>query len=424
MEIGSLVQKFFRTDEIQNVKSLHLRTGQIVQGKILKLMNEQFVMISINGMKVIAKSEIPLREGQKSFFLVISEENGLPKLKLLNTYETNNHSLPITDLLKTLQLKDNVQNRNLLATLIEKRIPLSKDNVLTIEQYLLQTKSDITTVLHGVEILNDLNLPITFANIRATEEFFHGEDLLSKFTLLSQQLNEEIVLREQSNDNSEEVKLLKQVEKEIRDLLTSLFISKDNIEGKELQSSIKKYLRYLRPEANMETSFKQKLELLLGIREKLPDRIIATLETIVYSLHGQQLMIEQDSNLFTQTILQFPHFIPFSEQPVYVQIHSKKKGNRSIDLEDVRLVFLFQFPNLGDLIVQLDLFQKQMIVRLYNDHPSISEIVKTIAGKFEEFMKNQGYQISGIQVRTIKELKGRQQFPSSTTPYQGVDIRI
>ncbi|MFV9509884.1 hypothetical protein [Tepidibacillus sp. LV47] len=427
MEVQSLLQNLIKSDP-QNIKSLQLKTGQIIKGQVLELINEQLAVVSIRGIRLIAKNEVPLKKGQKAWFMVTARDHEITKLKLIHISNPTNpkdHSLPIDDLLKTLQLKNSSQNRNLIFSLIEKQIPVKKETILAIEQYLQKTKENMTDVIHAVDILNDLDLPITASHIRSLVEFFDGQDLPKRLSILRQQIKNEIKhFQDQRGIFEDTSTSLKEIVEQIDDVLRSYSFPNEKIEGKDLLLSIKKYLEYIGANSNSYPTLKQHLQSLLGMKDKLPDPLTSTLESLVFHLHGQQLTLQPDTNHFTHLFLQFPNFIRFSEEPIYVQIHSKKKGNQTIDMNDVRLVFLFQFPNLGDTIIHIHLLQRQMIVWLYNDHPSIHEIIKTIGSRFEEFIKREGYKTSGIQIRSLKELKGKESFLSSPTPYQGVDLRI
>ncbi|WP_339063368.1 hypothetical protein [Tepidibacillus marianensis] len=309
MEINSILHTFFQTRNLEQAKTLQLKTGQLVQGKALDLFNNQFAMVSINGMKVIAKTEVPLEKGQKAWFMVMSAENELPKLKLLNTYnQSTSKELPILELIKSLQFNDTPEIREIVSFFIEKQWPLNRESIRRIELYMEQNQERIASVLREGNF---------------SEEF--------------------------------------------RSVLESTFLQQA----------------------------------------------------------GVGLSLERGDQPFTQTIFQFPNFLPLSDQPVYLQVHSKKKGTKMIDPDDVRLAFLFQFPNLGEMMIQIHLYQKQIIVGVYNNHAMIREIMKSIGSSFEKFIREQGYQTSGIQVRSMKDLREQQhRFQSTTTVYQGVDIRI
>ena len=310
MDIKSIVQPFLQHKNWEDAKTLQLKTGQFVQGKVVESLNQQMAMIAIRGMKIIAKTEVPLAKGQEAWFMVLSEEGEIPKLKMLDSYyPSENRESAISELLKSIQLKDSPELRKVVSYLLEKNVPLSKENIQTIEDYIASNYKGMTTVLQATSGYSD--------------EF--------------------------------------------------------------------------------------------GSR----------LESAVFQLAAQQLIIETGSaQSFTHLVLQFPNFAPLSDHPVYVQFHSKKKKSSLIDIDDVRVAFLFHFPALGEMIVQLQLYQKQMIIEIFNNHPQIYQIIKNIEGEFKEFAVKLGYQTSGIQVKAMKEIKAQKKFQPSINKYQGVDIRL
>jgi len=307
VEIKSILQTFLQPKNVEQTKPLQIKIGQLMQGKVLELLNSKYAMVSINGMKVIAKNEVPLEKGQKAWFMVTSMDDELPKLKLINTIKPANQELSSAELIKALHLNDTPEMHKIISFFTKNQWPLNRQSVQEIEQLLLHNKVPITDVLQ---------------------------------------------------------------------------------------------------------------------RRKLSKEFRLALETLILQQAGAGVL-DNEQQPFTQSIFQFPHFLPLSEQPVYLQVKSKKNGSQKIDLQDVKLVFLFQFENLGEMIIQLHLSQKQVIVIIYNNHESIMEIVKHVGPSFETFLKEQGYQTTGIQIRPMKDIQEVQQrYQTTTTVYHGVDIKI
>lgn len=174
------------------------------------------------------------------------------------------------------------------------------------------------------------------------------------------------------------------------------------------------------PGANL----KENLEDLYIKKDLLPKDLGPALEKAIHHLAGQHILTSNHNQaVFNQTVIQFPNFTPFSESPVFVQVHTRKKDNKNIDQNNIRFVFLFYLLNLGDTMVDMRVLEKQIFVQLYNNNPLIKEVIKRLEGNFINFVKNEGFQTTGISIQPMKE-KELKDVVSSTPSYTGVDIKV
>jgi len=405
-----------------------LRTGQFIHGKVLSLLPENKAILSVNGSKLLARLEVPISQGENAWFMVMPPENGEVKLKWMKGRNKNlNFSELINGVIKQFNLKNSKTNQNLITELIRNQIPINKDVVNNLVQ-LLDNDTSITDVLHATKLLLDRNLPISSHSIRAVHEFINGEGLMQKIT----QLNDEIAFLPLSSKNSIE-SLLEQTTQKGKELLEIVKLDKEISKDQILPRLIKYFkeidVRNTQTEVELipeqqTITLKKSLEQLYTIKDNLPNKILTKLEESLYHITGQQLLTIPDHSPINQTVFQFPGFLPFSTEPTYIQVHSKKKQNQVIDPEDLRLVFLFQLTNLGDMMVEVNIYQKQLSIQVFGDAPYTKEYVKKFEPFIIENIKSYGYQISGVSVKSFRQKSGNKNQSSFINPYKGVDIKI
>lgn len=75
-------------------------------------------------------------------------------------------------------------------------------------------------------------------------------------------------------------------------------------------------------------------------------------------------------------------------------------------------------------MVHLHILQKQIFVQIQNDYPLIKELVRELEPNFLAFIKEQGYQTSGITVQPFTKGEAKVDYPFSSFTHKGVDIKI
>lgn len=141
-----------------------LRTGQIVQGKILKIYPNHRAQLQIGSQQMIAQLEAPLAVGERYHFQVANTENMI-ELKVIGT---NLKSSPtatenVVQLLNQLNIQGTRTVLPFVQTLINEKTPFTKQQLQQAIQ-LLQRTNNLNNPEHVQRVLMEMlgrNLPMT-----------------------------------------------------------------------------------------------------------------------------------------------------------------------------------------------------------------------------------------------------------------------
>ncbi|WP_017471869.1 hypothetical protein [Amphibacillus jilinensis] len=186
--ISSYVQS---AETSQNSKPLALRQGQVMLGKITKLLPNQVATVQLGNHEVTAKLETALSIGKAYLFEVVSIDD-IPQLKVVPTPVTeSNVSDQIVALLSKLGYADAKEMQGFLQDLMTQQTPYKlqdlSEALSIIKQYPSeQTKAVLTDMLKK-------QVPITeaaFQAVKATE----ADSIESQLTKVFQTLNQQTSL--------------------------------------------------------------------------------------------------------------------------------------------------------------------------------------------------------------------------------------
>lgn len=193
MNIGPLLRNMLGEVKSGEPKSLELKSGQVVRGTVLSVSEDgQEAVIQVQGVKLHAALETPLKQGQTTLLQVQPQlEEGLMMLKPI-------HSLPTTPLspaslastLETLGLENTSANRELIQLMRENGIPLTKENV---NQLMALSTARPASVPLGewvqtVGIAMSRGLPVTGETVTGLHQAIFGRPLHVLLSTLEDQL--------------------------------------------------------------------------------------------------------------------------------------------------------------------------------------------------------------------------------------------
>jgi len=126
-QVNSLLNSYIQTSfKTGNVKALNLQPGQIVKGTVLELIDSQNALVTIKDTKLLARLEVGLEKGQRSWFMVSSVGEEV-KLKILTDNTTPNKAITTNqELMKNLDIKNTANNRAIITELVSKELPIGK----------------------------------------------------------------------------------------------------------------------------------------------------------------------------------------------------------------------------------------------------------------------------------------------------------
>lgn len=117
-----------------------LRTGQIIEGKVLKLYPENKAEIQLGTQRLIANLEVGLEVGSKYHFQVQATSD-IVQLKVLSQALTNAGEVDLSKLLQQLGIRESKANIRLLDQLLRLKIPFDKSQMVQATAILKNTKN-------------------------------------------------------------------------------------------------------------------------------------------------------------------------------------------------------------------------------------------------------------------------------------------
>ncbi|WP_435921264.1 flagellar hook-length control protein FliK [Paenibacillus sp. DYY-L-2] len=193
MNIGPLLRNMMGEVKPGAPKTLELKAGQVVRGTVLSVSEDgQEAVIQVQGVKLHAALETPLREGQTTLLQVQPQTgDGLMKLKPIQTSQTGALSpASLASALEALGLEDTSANREMLQLMQANGIPLTKENA---SRLLTLTAAKLPTIplgewVHAASIALNRGLPLTAETLTGLHQAVFGPPLHTLLASLEEQL--------------------------------------------------------------------------------------------------------------------------------------------------------------------------------------------------------------------------------------------
>ena len=165
---ANLVHSIINRPESIEGNKLSFRTGQVFQGKVLKLFPNQTAEVQVGSQKVIAQLEIPLSAGERYWFQVQQGEGQVHLKVLTEGRGTGNANLE--GLLKQFSIPETKTSMALLRFFLSEQLPITKESI-SIANSLFQGKTMTKDDLEAIKQLITRELPLsktTFDAVRST----------------------------------------------------------------------------------------------------------------------------------------------------------------------------------------------------------------------------------------------------------------
>lgn len=177
----------------------------------------------------------------------------------------------------------------------------------------------------------------------------------------------------------------------------------------------------------------QKLEVLKAtliqfLNGESPSLLKDAAEQILHKITGIQLQ-SQESGPIQQYVVQIPLSFWDKTTDLTIQWNGRKKENGQIDPDYCRILFYLELEYLNEIIVDLQIQNRIMNIRIIND----VEEIKMLAAPFMENLKDNldklGFKLSNVVFQSTSEQAAQTQKKASqqyyhSSQYNGVDIRI
>ncbi|WP_017813652.1 hypothetical protein [Paenibacillus shenyangensis] len=182
MNIGSLFRGMMGDVKPGEAKQMELKEGQVVRGIVSSVSDDgQEAVIQIQGVKVRAKLETPLQQGETTMLQVQPPgKDGMPVLKpVAGTQTAPLPAASMGELLESFSLPDTKDNRAMINQMRTSGIPLTADNVKNIQTSLAQKPASVPVGewVQAAAVAVQKGLPVTGQSIAGLHQALFGPPL-------------------------------------------------------------------------------------------------------------------------------------------------------------------------------------------------------------------------------------------------------
>lgn len=167
---------------------------------------------------------------------------------------------------------------------------------------------------------------------------------------------------------------------------------------------------------------------------EVPPAVKETASLLVQQLTGQQLLLNTDRTApFAQVTLFLPLHGPDGQETASVHIQSRRGHKGELDAANCRLWFDLDMKQLGQTLVDVQVVDRIVSLKLHNDQPWVLELLEQRSEDIKAAIESIGYQLSGLRTEPLPELNLSTELTDSShskfadyvpDAYKGVDYRI
>lgn len=387
--------------------------GQYAKGRVLQVLPNQHAIFQIEGMKVLAKVEMDLTVGDHVWLQV--KAAGQPtEFKLVSKWAQPKGVLAsptdgLQELTRSLGIAVNPQEKELMAKMIENKLPVTPrtwDTVSSAFRQLGQSQEGAELLLLAMK----KGYPLTKEVLHGLKTFLQGTGLYSMVQSYRQELQS--VVQQHTNLPSQDLTTMKSLDSLLSKLTSTLQPEQFDSDG------ILQGLKSVRDLDTLQT------ELLkwkaaspdflgtVGLREKT--------DGLLQFITGQQTMLQSPETVLGQLILHIP-LKPFGER-AFVQMEGKRKDKGEIDPENCRLLFYLDLTNLGDVIMDIRIVKSVVSMEVYGN--AGEALFQEYKYELQEDLKRVGYHLSHVKINHKDRKENGVSHQSLSSSYRGVDVRI
>lgn len=193
MNISGMIRGLIGETQLSEPKSLELKAGQVVKGKVVQLLSDKEALVQINGVQVRAQLEAPLKQGEVTMLQVQPESSGgQVMLKPLQSSTVQIADVSLGDVLKGIGLQDTPANRQLVQMLHQAGVQLTRDHVYAFVQLRsgMPAQTPPEDWVPAAVIAFQKGLPLTPESVASLRQAVQGPPFhkaLENISLLAQQ---------------------------------------------------------------------------------------------------------------------------------------------------------------------------------------------------------------------------------------------
>lgn len=400
------------------IQQLHshqtLRTGQIIQGEILKLYPQNKAQIQLGNKVFVANLETALNIGEKYYFQVKIANNTL-YLKVINKIMKDESKNKINHLLKNLGIKVSKERNGFVLELMRKGIPFDKKQLMDTLPFVDQIKKD-PVIQDVLEELILRKLPIN----RAVFESIYTYRTNNQSTLIQKILGQ-MNVKDPTN-------------LEIQNLLQELITKNSSVQPKDaFLNLIHKYLNLAGLDYENQLAKEElpqqniKLVLLNLLKKSVDSEMNIKGEKLLHYLNGMKIVSVNNFESYLHIHFKIPGEGLRLTQDIELHFESRKKENNQIDPDYCRILLFLDLKNIHDTIVDMNIQSRSISLTIYNDTDQINDRAKSYYSLLKKGLINLNYQLSSISFHPLeKRRNNRVAYDDIVSPmkYRGVDYQI
>lgn len=224
-----------------NANTLELQKNQTYNAHIKERLPNNQAMVQIRGKEFKVKFEDNLPKENRAFIQVTNKKDDsifVKNAKMDDTVKTDENN--ISKLISKLGMKPTSELKKAVKTLISNGIPVTKETLKNLENFVSKSEGDISEKLDTIERMAQKGIEFTPSNLEAVHEALHSDDLQSLLSEVGQRIDSEAISNVSNNQ-------YRDVINEIRELLTNgedidkiLEIIEDKIMDKGIEGELAK----------------------------------------------------------------------------------------------------------------------------------------------------------------------------------------
>ena len=198
------------------------------------------------------------------------------------------------------------------------------------------------------------------------------------------------------------------------------------------------------PEARGAADTLKSALLALASHDDVPPALREAAQNLANQVTGQQLLLTSDRNA-NVPLSHMTLFIPMKNEngdtTATVHVQSRRNRRGEWDADNCRLLFDLRMRHIGDTIVDVQVVDKIVSLKLLSDFPGMSELIEQARGELSLGMEGAGFQLLSLNVSPLPQWKPGSEAAASAAavgngleravptgayaakPYKGVDFR-
>ncbi|PNQ81295.1 DNA ligase [Paenibacillus sp. F4] len=165
--------------------------------------------------------------------------------------------------------------------------------------------------------------------------------------------------------------------------------------------------------------------------DDLPPALKEAAQQVVQHLTGQQLLLNTDRTApFAQVHMFIPFVGPDGRETATIQIQSRRGKRGELDASNCRLWFDLDMKGLGPTLVDVQVVDRIVSVKLHNDHEWAASLLTSGRESIHTALESLGYQLLSLRAEPMPIRTEQNSLASSEVqsyvpqPYKGVDLKI